>query len=128
MAASDAWNVFDNQTLGMSKKGQSMLAFEEAVAAYAGTWISAKNLDRLSLHLVNIVGVGSLTLAIELRGHNGNAKPADSDDGYLIGTQMTALGVQNYNNLCTRWIKVKRVTVTPTGGAKLNGYVHALSI
>jgi hypothetical protein len=51
-------------------------------------------------------GSNTPTFSLQLYGSNANNQPADSYDGYAIGSAVTALGITAVT-LAPRWIKAK---------------------
>lgn len=99
-----------------------MLLLDGETAANTGAWVQAFPFSRGFLETTI---TSNPTVSIELRGSNALQEPADSDDGHIIGSAISAAGFTSVTSL-PRWIKAKLVTLSggtnPTVSCALNAF------
>lgn len=115
------------EAVGLAGKTYLYQMLLDAITNGTGTWVRGVELCRASLEILNSGPSGSFSaLSLKLMGSNALNKPSDGADGFQIGADITALGGVAITTPA-RWYKVKVVTCTPSGAAKLSALLHGLN-
>ena len=93
---------------------ESLHVLNAVVATGDGTWVEFERTKRSTIHIKGIT-----TATVQVRGSNEPTKPADSDHGVSVGSDITADSLVKIDQPM-KWIKV-RVSAWTSG--TINGYL-----